>query len=63
MSEKNFIDTAKVFGKGKIVVPKRVKQVLEVKDEDYLNFYQDEHGRIFLEKAPTLKREHLGKYK
>ena len=55
------IDSAKVFGKGKIQVPKDVRSLLKVVDEDRIAFYQDIEGKIFVEGAPK-PRKKLGTY-
>ena len=55
------IDAAKIFGKGKIHVPKDVRSLLKVVDEDRFVFYQDGEGKIFVEGAPK-PRKKLGTY-
>ncbi len=56
-----FIEAAKVFGKGKIVVPKDVRGLLRVVDGDRIVFYQDSEGKVFVEGAPKPKKK-LGTY-
>lgn len=60
-SNKIFLDAAKVFGKGKIQVPKTVRGILKVMDEDRIVFYQNREGKIFVEGAPKPKKK-LGTY-
>lgn len=53
---------AKVHGRGRVQLPKEVRESLKVDDGDKIYFIKDELGNILLERAPTLKRERLGKY-
>jgi len=57
-----FVDAAKVFGYGKIHVPKSVRDLLKVVDEDKIVFYRDHEGKIFVEGAPKPGRKRVGKY-
>lgn len=60
-TDRLIIQTVKVHGKGRIQIPKEVRQILGISDGDLLYFVQDISGKIFLEKAPTLKKG-PGKY-
>jgi bifunctional DNA-binding transcriptional regulator/antitoxin component of YhaV-PrlF toxin-antitoxin module len=39
-----------------------VREALKIEDGGRVYFIQDELGRIYIEKAPTLRRERKGKY-
>jgi AbrB family looped-hinge helix DNA binding protein len=56
------IAAVKVHGKGRVQIPKEVRDILNVEDGDRVYFVQDNSGKIFLEKAPALKEKGLGKY-
>jgi len=57
------IAVVKVHGKGRIQIPKEVREILGVKDGDRVYFVLDPSRRIFLEKAPDLEeKKKLGKY-
>ena len=63
MSERSIMAIGKLFQRGKCVIPKEVREALGLNDGDRIYFIQDELGGVFLEKAPTLKKERLGKYR
>jgi AbrB family looped-hinge helix DNA binding protein len=56
MSKSVIIAVTKVYGKGRIQLPKEVRLTLEVKDGDRIYFTQDELGRIYVEKAPKIEK-------
>ncbi len=61
MEERVILSTNKVYGRGRVQVPKRVRDILNVVDGDFIYFIQNEHGEILMEKAPTPK-DKLGRY-
>ena len=61
MSERVILSTNKIFGRGRAQIPKRVRDILNVTDEDFIYFIQNEYGEILLEKAPPPK-DKSGKY-
>jgi len=58
--------TRKVHGRGRVQIPKIVRDILKIEDGDLIYFVQDEKMRIFIERAPRLampkKIERRGKY-
>ena len=56
------IATVKVHGKGRVQIPKEVRKILNVEDGDRVYFVQNSSRKIFLEKAPILKKKEPGKY-
>ena len=62
MGERVILAVAKVHGKGRVQIPKQVREALKIEDGGRVYFIQDELGRIYIEKAPTLRRERKGKY-
>jgi AbrB family looped-hinge helix DNA binding protein len=56
------IATVKVHGRGRVQIPKEVRQILNIEDGDRIYLIQDASGRIFLKKAPTLKKVEPRKY-
>jgi len=55
------IAISKLYQHGKTQVPKIVRKMLNLKDGDRIYYVQDLDGRIYLEKAPELKRV-VGRY-
>jgi len=41
-----------VYGNGRTQVPSRVRQLLGLSDGDLVAWYQDDSGRIYVEKQP-----------
>lgn len=60
MVESEVIHTSPMFGKGKIVVPKEIREYLGVGDGGKIAFLRDEEGKIWIKKAASLKSE--GRY-
>jgi AbrB family looped-hinge helix DNA binding protein len=60
-SDRLIVATVKVHGKGRIQIPKDIRQILNISDGERLYFIQDSSGKIFVEKAPQIKKG-LGKY-
>jgi AbrB family looped-hinge helix DNA binding protein len=50
------LGVAKVHGGGKIVIPRYVRQLLEIRDGDLVYFYLDERKRVVLEKSRFIVR-------
>jgi len=61
MSSEQPIDTAKVFGHGKVTLPSEVRNMLNVKDGDKVLFSLNEQKKIMMSKILASK-ESLGKY-
>jgi len=59
--EKSFVASAKLHGKGKIQLPSDIRKHFKIKDEDYIIFFQDREGKVFVEGAPKPKKK-LGTY-
>jgi len=51
----------KIHGRGRVQLPKEVRQTLFLQDGDYVYFVQ-EGDRIFIEKSPKLRKGRVGKY-
>lgn len=61
MDERVILSTNKVYGRGRVQISKRVRDILNVIDGDFIYFIQNEYGEILMEKAPTPK-DNVGKY-
>lgn len=60
LDEKTVIlGTMKIHGRGRVQIPKRVRELLKIQDDDLVYFMQDLEGKISIEKVPQLVR---GKY-
>ena len=50
-----FMDTAKVMSKGQVTIPKRIRELLNLQNEDYVTFVvnndkvQIQNSKIFIE--------------
>ena len=50
-----FIDNAKVMAKGQVTIPKKIRDILEIENGDYVTFIVDEgkiqivNSKIFIE--------------
>lgn len=50
-----FMDTAKVMSKGQVTIPKRIRELLDLQDGDYVTFVvnndkvQIQNSKIFIE--------------
>lgn len=50
-----FMDTAKVMSKGQVTIPKRIRELLDLQNGDYVNFVvnkdkvQIQNSKIFIE--------------
>lgn len=56
------IAIAKMFGKGRIQVPKEAREALKLKDGDSIYFIENLRGRITIKKVPKLERAKVGRY-
>ena len=61
MSSEQPIDTAKVFGHGKVTLPSDVRDMLSIKDGDKVLFSLSEQKKMIMSKI-VASRESLGKY-
>ena len=56
------MDVSTVFQGGKTVIPKKVRELLGVKDGDRICYLQDELGRVYIEKAEIVVGEVKKRY-
>ena len=56
MAEFEIVEKVLMYGRGRVTVPKEVRDYLSVKDGDYLYFLRDREGRIYIRKAPKLEK-------
>jgi len=47
----NVLGTSKVHGRGKVVIPKEVREKIDVRDGDLVYFLEDERGEVVLRKS------------
>ena len=47
-----FIDNAKVMAKGQVTIPKKIRDILEIENGDYVTFIVDE-GKIQIVNSKT----------
>lgn len=56
MAEFEVIEKVLMYGKGRVTVPKEVRDFLSIKDGDYMFFLRDREGKIYIKKAPKLEK-------
>ena len=55
MKDDTFMDTAKVMSKGQVTIPKRIRELLDLQNGDYVTFVvnndkvQIQNSKIFIE--------------
>ena len=49
-----FIDNAKVMAKGQVTIPKKIRDILEIENGDYVTFIVDE-GKIQIVNSKTFE--------
>lgn len=57
----NIIDTAKLFGHGKITLPSEVRKLLQLQDGDKVLFTRNEREDIIISKR-HMPEKRIGKY-
>ena len=53
-----FMDTAKVMSKGQVTIPKRIRDLLNLENGDYVTFIVDE-GRIQIVNSKTFIEDNI----
>jgi len=60
VSDRVVVGVRRVHGKGRVTIPKEVREALGLKDGDLVYFVRDAYGAVSIEKAPPLVR---GRYR
>lgn len=53
-----FIDNAKVMAKGQVTIPKKIRDILEIENGDYVTFIVDE-GKIQIVNSKTFIEDNI----
>ena len=53
-----FMDTAKVMSKGQVTIPKRIRELLNLENGDYVTFVVDE-GKIQIVNSKTFIEDNI----
>ena len=53
-----FIDNAKVMAKGQVTIPKKIRDILEIENGDYVTFIVDE-GKIQIVNSKTFIEDNV----
>ena len=53
-----FIDNAKVMAKGEVTIPKKIRDILEIENGDYVTFIVDE-GKIQIVNSKTFIEDNI----
>ena len=53
-----FIDNAKVMAKGQVTIPKKIRDILEIENGDYITFIVDE-GKIQVVNSKTFIEDNI----
>ena len=53
-----FIDNAKVMAKGQVTIPKKIRDILEIENGDYVTFIVDE-GKIQVVNSKTFIEDNI----
>lgn len=53
-----FIDNAKVMAKGQVTIPKKIRDILEIENGDYVTFIVDE-GKIQIVNSKTFIKDNI----
>lgn len=53
-----FIDNAKVMAKGQVTIPKKIRDILEIENGDYVTFIVDE-GEIQIVNSKTFIEDNI----
>ena len=56
MNEKdNLVESAKITSKGQITIPKKIRELLDLNDGDYVVFYYDENKNVKIGNEKNIK--------
>ena len=55
-----FMDTAKVMAKGQVTIPKRIRELLNLENGDYVTFVVD-RDRVEIQNSKIFIEENIGK--
>lgn len=56
MDKKNsFVESAKITSKGQITIPKKIRELLDLNDGDYVVFYYDENKNVKIGNERNIK--------
>lgn len=56
MKEKNnLVESAKITSKGQITIPKKIRELLDLSDGDYVVFYYDENKNVKIGNEKNIK--------
>ena len=55
-----FIDTAKVMAKGQVTIPKRIRELLNLENGDYVTFVVSK-DRVEIQNSKVFIEENIGK--
>ena len=55
-----FMDTAKVMAKGQVTIPKRIRELLNLENGDYVTFVVNK-DRVEIQNSNVLIEENIGK--
>lgn len=56
MNEKsNLVESAKITSKGQITIPKKIRELLDLNDGDYVVFYYDENKNVKIGNERNIK--------
>lgn len=53
-----FIDNAKVMAKGQVTIPKKIRDILEIENGDYVTFIVDK-GKIQIVNSKTFIKDNI----
>lgn len=55
-----FMDTAKVMSKGQVTIPKRIREVLNLKNGDYITFVVNK-DKVEIQNSNVFIKKNIGK--
>ena len=55
-----FMDTAKVMSKGQVTIPKRIRELLDLQNGDYVTFVVNK-DRVEIQNSKVFIEENIGK--
>lgn len=56
MNEKdNLVESAKITSKGQITIPKKIRELLDLNDGDYVVFYYDDNKNVKIGNEKNIK--------
>ena len=51
----NLVESAKITSKGQITIPKKIRELLDLNDGDYVVFYYDENKNVKIGNEKNIK--------